>query len=158
MAGIAIRAAARKDAETLASFCAALSAHEGDQPPGLTAPVMLRDGFGPNRAFETLVAEIEGRLLGYVLFCPVYDTQLGARGIHVADLFVVEEARRCKLARKLMSAVARRAKMAGGTFLTWNALAGNGTAEAFYGTIAQLETRTQTWSTNVSDFDALADG
>ncbi|MGH6948946.1 MAG: GNAT family N-acetyltransferase [Kiloniellales bacterium] len=157
MAGIAIRAAARKDAGSLARLCAALSAHEGESAPAFTAETVLRDGFGPNRAFELLVAETAGRLVGYALFYPVFDTQTAARGIHIGDLFVAAEARHRGVGRALMAAVARRARAAGGQFIAWNALAGNREAQAFYRTLGELEERVQSWSACGTAFAALAE-
>lgn len=157
MAGFAIRAAARKEAAGLARLCAALSAHEGESAPAFTAETVLRDGFGPNRAFELLVAESEGRLVGYALFYPAFDTQSGARGIHLGDLFVAEEARHRGLGRALMAAVARRARAAGGQYIAWNALAGNREAQAFYRTVGELEERVQSWSARGAAFTVLAE-
>src|SRR5690606_30014736 len=107
-----VREARPEDAETVVAFCRALSAFEGLDPPALDEERFRADGFGPNAAFATLLAELDGDAAGYALHCPIYDTGEGVRGRYIADLFVAEWARRRGVGRALLHAVARSAARA----------------------------------------------
>ena len=85
---IEIRAARPEDGATVAAMVAALSAHEGQSPPAFSAATFRRDGFGTDRAFETLIAERDGAVVGYALFQPAYSTEVGVRGTYLCDLYV----------------------------------------------------------------------
>ena len=63
-----------------------------------------------------------GTLLGYALFYPSYDTDHGAKGAYLQDLYVLPEARGRGIGRALMAAVARACQADGGCYLFWNAL------------------------------------
>lgn len=134
---LVIRAARPEDAGTIVGFCRALSAHEGLDPPGLDEKRFRADGFGPDAAFETLLAELDGDAAGYVLHCPIYDTGDGVRGRYIADLFVDEWARRRGVGRALLQAAARGAANRGGRYLVWTAMRDNGAARAFYDSLAE---------------------
>ena len=69
------------------------------------AKSFLRDGFGRNRAFYGLIAEVDGRVAGYSLFHDGYDTDKGIRIVYLADLYLRPEYRRIGLGRKLIEEV-----------------------------------------------------
>jgi GNAT superfamily N-acetyltransferase len=133
---VTLRAATADDAERVA-----LLSHEfvaylrslGDQGTyGFTAEVYLRDGFGQNPAFSGLVAELDGEMVGYLLYCPGYDLDHGGRIIHIVDLFVHETARHQGVARALMEAVADICRLSGGKQLLWAVYTPNTLAKEFY--------------------------
>jgi GNAT superfamily N-acetyltransferase len=90
-----------------------------------------RDGFGPDRRFECLLAEVDGQAVGFALFFPNYSTFEGRAGLYLEDLYVAESARGLGIGRAL---IARLAALAGGrghprldlSVLHWNP------ARAFY--------------------------
>lgn len=129
-----VRAARPEDAALVVGFCRALSAFEGLEPPGMDEERFRSDGFGPDAAFSTLIAELDGRAAGYVLHCPIYDTGEGVRGRYIADLFVAEWARRRGVGRALLQAVARAPKA---RYLVWTAMRTNRAARAFYDSVAE---------------------
>src|SRR5262245_32335700 len=57
------------------------------------AEAYVRDGFGPNPAFFGLVAEIEEKIVGYLLYHFGYDTDHSRRLAYVIDLYVDREYR-----------------------------------------------------------------
>src|SRR3990170_6703313 len=95
---VTIRAAKPEDAKYVAAlgreFVAYLQSLGDPHPRSLSAEEYLRDGFGETPAFSGLVADLEGKVAGYLLYCLAYDIDLGGRIVYIIDLFVREDARR----------------------------------------------------------------
>jgi GNAT superfamily N-acetyltransferase len=98
----------------------------------LTAEAYLRDGFGPDPAFLGFVAEELGKVIGYLLYHPGYDSDRAARNVHIVDLYVERDARRRGLGKALMTAVAGAAVKAGAEEMIWSVYHRNTEAERFY--------------------------
>jgi GNAT superfamily N-acetyltransferase len=135
----AIRAATPDDAAAIVALVRALSVEEGNPPGALTEAEFRSLGFGARPRFRTLLAEAGGQVRGYALFYPSYDTDFGAKGFYLQDLYVVPEARRGGIGRALMAAVARACEADGGCYLFWNALERNRAGRAFYRRIGARE-------------------
>ena len=97
-----------------------------------TAETYLRDGFGPNPAFSGLVAELDGEVIGYLLYHFGYDTDRAMRLMHVIDLYVQESHRRRGTGEALMRTAARICQEAGGRELFWSVFTANKLAFQFY--------------------------
>jgi ribosomal protein S18 acetylase RimI-like enzyme len=97
-----------------------------------TAETYLRDGFGPNPAFSGLVAELDGRVIGYLLYHFGYDTDRAMRLMHVIDLYVHASERRRGAGEALMRAAAGICREAGGRELIWSVFSPNKLAFRFY--------------------------
>lgn len=151
-----VRAARPDDAGTVVGFCRALSAFEGLDPPQLDEQRFRTDGFGPDAAFETLIAELDGDAAGYALYCPIYDTGEGMRGRYIADLFVAGWARRQGVGRALLRAVARGSAARKGRYLVWTAMRDNRAARAFYDSLAENLDDLVVYWTDPAQFDRLA--
>jgi GNAT superfamily N-acetyltransferase len=134
-----VRAATREDAEAVgtlgAEFVAYLRALGDPDPQSLDAAGYVRDGFGDQPAFSGLVAEVDGVVVGYLLYCRAYDLDLGGRIVYVIDLFVHEASRRRGIARALMEATADICRQGGGQALLWTVYAPNEPARAFYASL-----------------------
>jgi len=98
----------------------------------LTAQTYLRDGFGPSPAFAGLVAEAEGRTLGYLLYHFGYDSDRAARNLHIADLYIDPSARRRGIGKALMTEAARIAREHHAEELIWSVYVPNALAARFY--------------------------
>jgi len=98
----------------------------------LTAERYLRDGFGPRPAFGGLVAEVEGKVVGYLLYHFGYDSDAAARNLHIADLYVDAATRRQGAGRALVSAAASIAVKAGAQEMIWSVYHANKLAATFY--------------------------
>jgi ribosomal protein S18 acetylase RimI-like enzyme len=97
-----------------------------------TPEILARDGLAPGRAFEGLVAELDGQFAGMCLYLPVYSTWLGRPGIYVQDLFVDERYRGLKIGEALIRRVARIGRARGANHLRLAVDFDNTRAQAFY--------------------------
>jgi GNAT superfamily N-acetyltransferase len=120
MTDLRIRPATPADAGTVARFSRELMANDEDGEPILFgAAQFISNGFGAYRAFETLIAERDGRPIGHALYHPEYNTDLMRRSLRLLDLQVAPPARRAGVGRALLGAVARAGAAAGATMMTW---------------------------------------
>jgi GNAT superfamily N-acetyltransferase len=154
---IDVRPATVADAATIADMVHALSLDEGYPAPPLRAEHVRVEGFGPAPRFQVLIAELDGRVSGYALYYPAYDTDHAARGFYLQDLYVRPKARRRGIGRALMAALARACRAEGGSFLFWNALPQNKAARAFYRGGGAREERVVTFSLQPEALARLAD-
>jgi ribosomal protein S18 acetylase RimI-like enzyme len=131
-----IRAATRDDAGAISDLAQQFADYLhglGDPTEfGLNAETYLRDGFGADPAFSGLVAESDGRVVGYLLYHFGYDSDHAARILHICDLYVQENARRRGAGRALMHAAANLCREAGGQTLFWAVYHHNKLAMDFY--------------------------
>ena len=110
----------------------ALNRHEALSPRAFTAAIVRRDAFGRRRAFRVLVAEADGRIVGYASFVTGYNTDIAARELWMHDLFVVAAWRSHGVGRVLVTAVAREATRRGLACLEWGVRDSNTRALRFY--------------------------
>ena len=54
----------------------------------ISQETLLTEGFGPNKLFDTLVAEMDNEIVGMVLYYPVFSTWKG-RSIYLEDFVVL---------------------------------------------------------------------
>lgn len=153
---VVVRAARPEDSGEILRLIRLLAAFEG-APDGvaLTEEVIRADGFGENRRFEALLAEVEGRVRGLAMLYRAYSSWRGAPTLMVHDLFVEEEARRTGAGKALLAAAARLAAGGGCCRMDVNVLDWNAPARRFYESLgfAQLAG----WLPYRLDAAALAD-
>ena len=107
---LTIRRAVPRDAEAISKLAAQAASEEG-AASRLEADRIKAHAFGPNALFEVLVAqERNGPIVAHAIITKSYDVRRAAPNVVLCELYVVSEHRRGGLARKLMSAVARRAR------------------------------------------------
>jgi GNAT superfamily N-acetyltransferase len=107
MGDIVIRPAGPEDVATLLQLIRALAefeklAHE----VRASEADLLREGFGPTPRYEALLAEEDGRALGFALYFHTFSTFEGRSGLHLEDIFVRDQARGRGIGRKLMGRLA----------------------------------------------------
>lgn len=97
----------------------------------ITPSDLIRDGFSERKAFETLVADLEGQVVGFVLYFPYYSTWKGAC-IKLEDFVVKSKYRRQGIGLLLFDALLAEVKRKGAKRLDWQVLDWNEPAIAFY--------------------------
>jgi len=110
----------------------ALNRHEGLPPHAFTPAIVRRDALGRRRAFRVLVAEVDGRVVGYASFLPGYNTDIAQPELWMLDLFVRAPWRSHGIGRRLVASVARETVRRGFTALEWGVRGDNRRAQKFY--------------------------
>lgn len=129
---IAIRQATPADAPLILTFIHHLAEYEREpHSVVMTEDQLLRDGFGPQRYYECLIAESDNQPAGFALFFPIYSTWKG-RSIHLEDLFVLPAFRKQGIGKALLRHVAAIAVERGCARLQWDVLNWNQLAIDFY--------------------------
>jgi ribosomal protein S18 acetylase RimI-like enzyme len=154
-----VRDAVAADAATIHEMLLAIARHVGHERDVVsTADDIARHGFGPDAAFEAVIAEDGGSPIGMCLFFRSFSTWRGTPGGYVQDLYVAPAARGSGAAAALVGAAAARVRARGGTYLRLSVDAANVSAQRFYERIGMI------WSDSerilVADgaaFDALAE-
>src|SRR6201999_1519962 len=115
------------DVPQILQFIRDLAAYERE-PDAVhaTEADLLRDGFGPAKRFDCLIAEITGEesmiSAGFALYFHNYSTWRGHAGIHLEDLYVSPEHRGKGIGKALLTRVAAIAVAEGCTRPQWDVL------------------------------------
>jgi ribosomal protein S18 acetylase RimI-like enzyme len=128
-----VRDATPADAETIHAAILAMGEVLGTAKKITSTPeIFAREGLAPGRAFEGLVAEVDGGFAGMCLYLPVFSTWLGKPGVYVQDLFVDERFRGMKIGEALIRQVARIGRARGANHLRLAVDFDNDKAQRFY--------------------------
>lgn len=133
---LTIRRAVPRDADALAKL-AEQSAREEGSLFSLESDRIKAHAFGSNALFEAWVAQERNNapLAGHAIITKSYDVRRGAPNVVLCELYVIPEHRRGGLARKLMSAVARRARDLGARELAITTGVENEVAQKFFNAV-----------------------
>lgn len=133
---VQIRRATPRDAEAVARLAAAAAVEE-NHAPMLDVERIRAHGFGQNAVFEAWVAQERPHapILGHAIITKSYDVRRGCPSVVLCELYVIPEQRRAGLARKLMSAVAQRARDIGARELAITTGVENEVAQRFFAAI-----------------------
>jgi len=128
-----IRAARIEEAEEIAALFNAINSLDGGGPiVTMTGAHVRRHLLGAQPLSTLRVAELDGRLAGFITANIVYDSARAAGGCIVVDLYVRPEHRRRGVGRALMAAMAAEARRDGAACLWWGVDDGDDEATAFY--------------------------
>jgi GNAT superfamily N-acetyltransferase len=158
MAGFAIRPAEPRDARELLRLIRELAQYEklADMAVG-TAAELERSLFGPRPACEALVAEREGRAVGFALFFTTFSTFLCKPGLYLEDLFVEPAHRGHGIGKALLARLAALAVERGCGRLEWRVLDWNEPSIRFYESLgAKLMPEWELVRMTAEDFARLA--
>jgi GNAT superfamily N-acetyltransferase len=129
---VTVREANPDDAEAMLRMVQGLAEYQGiRQRVTAKAEDFRRDGFGPQRKFEALIAERHGQPVGLALLQMVYTSWEGAAALQITDLFVDEAVRGTGVGFKLVREVGRMAKERGCTSLQLNVVHANPSRASF---------------------------
>jgi GNAT superfamily N-acetyltransferase len=135
----------------------ALNLYVGAPSCAFTEEHFLRDGLGPFRAFDALVAELDGRLVGFAFFLPSYDTESAVRGTYLLDLYVDDSVRKRGIGRALLAEVARATREAGGSVVWWLVHERNEVAAGFYRRVSAEVPGLTVWVLHGEELERLAE-
>jgi GNAT superfamily N-acetyltransferase len=137
---ITIRTGTREDLPQVLALIKELAEYErAPQEVDNTVERMEQDGFGPEKVFDFLVAEQEGKILGLALYYWSYSTWKG-KCMFLEDLVVTQPYRRYGIGRMLFDRLIQIAKEKDVRRLSWQVLEWNEPAIEFYkGLGAQLD-------------------
>lgn len=131
-----IRPIAIDDAKGVERIYAQSAAHLrslGDETDfRFSADAYRRDGFGDRPAFSGIIADVDGKPGGYLLYTLGYDTDAATRFLFVIDLAADEPLRGRGIGRALMERAAAICRDAGGSLLFWAVYGKNELALEFY--------------------------
>jgi GNAT superfamily N-acetyltransferase len=151
-----LRPALPQDVPQILAFIRELAAYERE-PDAVhaTEADLLRDGFGPTKVFDCLIADwtepsASGSAsttipAGFALYFHNYSTWRGHAGIHLEDIYVTPSLRGKGIGRALITRVAAIAVEEGCPRLQWDVLEWNTPAIGFYqkmGAVMQSDWRT----------------
>lgn len=136
---LTIRPMAAGDTAAVAEMARELAAALDDPKPVLYPNVLMRDGTGPERWFDCLVATVDGNLIGYAMVCRGYEAHMGKRRLWLSDLYVRPHARRTGAGRALMLAIARLAVAQGCEAVYWDLWRLNRVGKSFYESLGAVE-------------------
>jgi GNAT superfamily N-acetyltransferase len=128
-----IRAASRGDAPEILRLIGELAAYEklSDLVVG-SAAMLEAQLFGPRPAAEALLAEYNGRAVGFALFFTTFSTFLCKPGLYLEDLFVEPAHRGHGLGKALLARLAALAVERDCGRLEWRVLDWNEPSIKFY--------------------------
>jgi len=130
---MSIRFGERSDVAVIAALIRELARYEKlEQEVTMTEELLDKSLFGPRPYAETLLAEEEGKAVGFALFFHSFSTFLARPGIYLEDLFVVPEQRGRGIGRALLERLAQIAIERDCGRLEWAVLDWNRDAIGFY--------------------------
>ena len=132
MNNVVIRAARKEDCPRILELIKELALYE-KAPDEVTVSLeeMEACGFGDKPVWSSLVAEVDGEILGIALHYDRYSTWKGRR-LYLEDLIVTESARGLGLGKKLLDELIVFAKENGYNGMVWQVLDWNEPAINFY--------------------------
>jgi GNAT superfamily N-acetyltransferase len=132
-ADFTIRAATGGDAAEILRLIGALAEYEKLSEMLVGTEAMLAEQlFGKRPAAECLIAERDGRAVGFALFFTTFSTFLCRPGLYLEDLFVEPEARGLGIGKALLVRLAALAVERGCGRFEWRVLDWNEPSIKFY--------------------------
>jgi GNAT superfamily N-acetyltransferase len=128
-----IRPAQAEDVDTIFELILGLAKYEQLTEQVTGSSDLLRSHLlGTKPYAESIVAELDTKIVGFGLFFHTYSTFLTQPGLHLEDVFVLPEYRRQGIGKALMMSVAKIAFDRGCGRLEWSVLDWNQPAIDFY--------------------------
>jgi GNAT superfamily N-acetyltransferase len=134
-----IRTAGVDDCTLIHSFIMELAVYEKLAHEVIATPQLLAQTlFGPRPGAEVLIAEYEGRPVGYALFFQSFSTFLGRPGLYLEDVYVQPALRGRGIGKAIMTRLAALAVARDYARFEWSVLDWNAPSIAFYRAIGAI--------------------
>ena len=130
--GGALRAAEPGDVPVILGFIHALAEYEHMADQVVASEGLLEDWLFRRRTARVILAELDGKPVGFALFFHNFSTFLGRGGIYLEDLFVLPEVRGKGFGKALLRCLAAIAAEEGCGRLEWSCLDWNRPSIDFY--------------------------
>ena len=130
--GFRIRPARESDTGTILGFVRGLAEFENLLHEVEATEEMIRKNIFERRTAEVVLAEVDGKPVGFALFFHNFSTFLGKPGIYLEDLYVKPECRGKGYGKRLLIYLARLAKERDCGRFEWAVLNWNEKAISFY--------------------------
>ncbi|MCD7971019.1 MAG: GNAT family N-acetyltransferase [Alistipes sp.] len=132
METITIRRAGYEDCPRLLELVRELALYEkAPEKVTVTLDEFSYAGFGEGKVWDAMVAETDGRIIGFALWYIRFSTWRGKR-IYLEDLYVEQQYRGKSVGRKLFDALIAETRKQGIRGMVWQALDWNRPALEFY--------------------------
>lgn len=133
MSKIEIREAVESDVPVLLGFIRELAEYEKLSDDVVADGRTVRETlFGPRLVAEAIVAEVDGRDVGFALFFHNYSTFLGRAGLYLEDIYVQPVARGAGVGKALFGRLVELALERECHRMEWSVLNWNAPAIRFY--------------------------
>jgi GNAT superfamily N-acetyltransferase len=132
-AQLALRMVTPEDVPTILGFVTALAAYEHLEDEVLATEADFHSSlFGTPARAEALIAEMDGKPVGFAVWFYNFSTFRGRHGLFLEDIFVDPTHRGAGIGRAIFRFLARRAIAQGCARMDWDVLNWNSTAIRFY--------------------------
>lgn len=122
MSNFTIRYAEEKDVSVILSFITELAIYENMLDDVVATEALLQEWIFEKKKAEVILAEEDGKAVGFALFFHNFSTFLGRAGIYLEDLFVLPEYRGKGYGKALLKKLAGIAVERGCGRLEWSCL------------------------------------
>ena len=129
---ITIRKTTEKDIPSIFDFINDLAAYE-KRPQDMTGTAeMLKFWLFEKKVATAVIAELDGKEIGYAIYYPVFGSFSAKSNIHLEDFFIKQELRRQGLGKEFFFGLCRMLKAEGYNKLEWSCLDWNTPSIEFY--------------------------
>ena len=133
MTEVSIRTATKDDCGIILGFVRELAEYENLAHEIIaTEEILTQTMFGAHAYAESLIAEINGKAVGFALFFHNFSTFIGRPGLYVEDVYVTPTYRHSGIGLKLFRALAKIALQRDCGRMEWAVLDWNQPAITFY--------------------------
>ena len=137
---IKIRKSIKKDSKEVIRLIKELADFEKLDPPNSTAiRNLIKDMYSKNSPIKVLVAEAEGKLVGYAFYFYTYSTFLAKKTLYLEDVYVSSDYRKSGIGKMFFKELMKAAKKNKCGRMEWHVLDWNTNAIKFYKNLAAEE-------------------
>lgn len=153
--GINYRDAVTDDAGEIIRLITELADFENLDPPDEEARKrLISDAFSEDPPFRIMLAEAEGKAVGYAFYLFTYSSFLAKKTLYLEDIYISPSYRRYGIGKEFMELLQQKARINGCGRMEWVVLNWNVNAIDFYKKLGATELREwKTFRLNIRDSD-----